>query len=317
MAIVDLFSKRKNQQNSLGKPDVYTYDQVPRPLRNQVAHIWRDALGQYRRATGYFATMADNSPANDLWELIRDTLLKEKGLWTLGDGFSNPADQCLQYLMAANTDDALDIIELSFKVIDRLARKFRPDEQALAGIRQDARDAIEELNSRFREHRVGYQYLNGEIVRVDSQFLHAETVKPALALLNEAGFKGPADEFMRAFDHHRKGETKDAIADALSAFESTMKAICTVRKWPYGPKDTAKPLLDILFKNALVPSELESHLTGLRAAMESGLPTLANRTSRHGQGPAPVDVPDHYGAFALHLVAANIVFLIECHKNKK
>ena len=50
-----------------------------------------------------------------------------------------------------------------------------------SGIEQDPDDAVEELNHRFKEHAIGYQYLEGELVRVDSQFAHAEIVKPALA----------------------------------------------------------------------------------------------------------------------------------------
>lgn len=219
--------------------------------------------------------------------------------------------------MSADAEGALDIIELSFRVIDRGTRDFYPHTRQKAGIKQDADDAIEELNHRFREHGVGYQYLNGEIVRVDSQLLHAEVVKPALALLNDAGFTGPADEFMRAFDHHRNGKNKEAIAEALKAFESALKAICADRKWAHPPNATAKPLLDIVFKNELVPKELECHFAGLRSAMESGLPTLANRTSRHGQDAAPVEIPTHFAAYALHLLGSNIVFLIECHKAKK
>jgi hypothetical protein len=219
--------------------------------------------------------------------------------------------------MGSDTDGALDIIELSFRVIDKRVRDLGPRARELAGVKQDADDAVNELNYRFREHGVGYQYVDGQVVRVDSQFLHAETVKPALALLNESGFSGPSEEFMRAFDHHRKGNNKEAIAEALKAFESTMKTICAARAWKYGPGDTAKPLLDILFKNGLVPPELGSHFAGLRSAMESGLPTLANRTSRHGQGATPVGIPLHFAAHALHLMASNIVFLIECHKAKK
>jgi hypothetical protein len=315
MGIVDIFSKRKKQQESQGKPDVYQYDEIPTPLRIQVVHIWRAAIGQYWRHTGY--TSGESSPACKLWDLIHNTIAKEKGLWGLGSTSSDPPERCVQYLMGADTDGALDIIELSFRAIDRGARKFIEYELERARVTQDADDAIEELNGRFREHGVGYQYVSGRIVRVDSQFLHAETVKPALALLNESGFTGPAQEFMRAFDHHRKGDNKEAIAEALKAFESTMKSICAARKWPYGPKDTAKPLMDILFQNGLVPPDMESHFAGLRSALESGLPTLANRTSRHGQGATPVEIPLHFAAYALHLVASNIVFLIECHKAKK
>ena len=44
-------------------------------------------------------------------------------------------------------------------------------------------DTIEEMNQRFRENGVGYQYENDQIIRVDSEFIHAEAVKPALQLL--------------------------------------------------------------------------------------------------------------------------------------
>lgn len=313
MAVFDLYSKRKKRQESQGQPDVYQYANIPPHLRIQIIKIWQDSIGTWRPAREFVT----GSPSTSVWNFIHNTIAKENGEWHLGKTISDIDVRCFEHLMDARTDDALDIIELSFRMIDRIARKFAPGDRERAGIKQDPDDAIEELNARFRDHRVGYQYVEGEVIQVDSQFLHAEAVKPALVLLNAAGFSGPSDEFMRAFDHHRKRENKDAIADALSAFESTMKAICDVRGWKYGPKDTAKPLLDILFKNHLIPPELANHFAGLRSAMESGLPTLANRTSRHGQGSTPTEVPDHYVAYALHLLASNMVFLVECHKAKK
>jgi hypothetical protein len=106
----------------------------------------------------------------------------------------------------------------------------------------------------------------------------------------------------------------EAITEASKAFESTMKAICASRKWAHPPNATAKPLIDIMFKNGLIPAELESHFSALRSAMESGLPTLSNKTSRHGQGITPVEVPSHFVGYALHLTAANIIFLVEAYK---
>jgi hypothetical protein len=314
--IIDIYSKRKKRQESQGKADVFQYDDIPEPFRIQVVHIWRAALGAYWRQEQHYSIVRQ-SPSCAIWEFIHDSLTVEKGQWHLGEQYSNPADRCGEYLMGADTEGVLDIIDLSFRAIDRLARDFGSQQQEEAKITESADDAIKELNHRFREHGIGYQYVEDEgIIRVDSQFLHAETVKPALALLNDSGFSGPADEFMRAFDHHRKGNDKEAIAEALKSLESTMKSICAARKWTYGPKDTAKPLMDILFKNGLVPPEMENHFGGLRSAMESGLPTLAN-PRRHGQGPTPVEVPSHLAAYALHLAASNIVFLVECHKAKK
>lgn len=237
------------------------------------------------------------------------------GVFALGDGSSAPAIQCRQYLLKADTDGALDIIETSFRMIDHHVRQWDSYEQESAGISQDPDSAIEELNHRFREHGVGYQYEDGILIRLDSQFIHAEVVKPALSLLHEARFDGPADEFIRAFDHYRHGRTKESVAEALKAFESTMKAICKARGWSYPANATARPLIEILFQNGLVPADLQSHFAGLRSAMESGLPTLSNRTSRHGQGADPVSIPSHFAAYSLHLVAANIVFLVQAHKS--
>jgi hypothetical protein len=44
LAIYDLYSKR--QKKLRGEvPDVYTYDEIPEPLRVQILHIWQDTLG--------------------------------------------------------------------------------------------------------------------------------------------------------------------------------------------------------------------------------------------------------------------------------
>jgi hypothetical protein len=72
--------------------------------------------------------------------------------------------------MNANVEDALDDIEVSFRVIDREARAISSYEER-ASISQPANDAIEELNHRFREHRIGYQYVDGQLIRVDSQYV--------------------------------------------------------------------------------------------------------------------------------------------------
>ena len=111
----------------------------------------------------------------------------------------------------------------------------------------------------------------------------------------------------------QKVDPEDVMQSALKSFESTMKAICARRKWPYPESATAKVLLDVLFANGVVPPQLQSEFTSLRTVLESGLPTVRNKTPSvgHGQGSMPVPVPDHLVAFALHLAAANIVFLVE------
>jgi hypothetical protein len=316
MAIWETFTKRQKRIAQAGKPEVYQYDDLPETFRMQVVYIWRAAIGQYYYPQGGFLNDRP-SPSNQFWEEIHNTMAEEAGLPYLGNPLEDPDKRCMSHLMRSSTSEALDIIDLAFNVIDRRVRRLPSVLQTRSAITRDPDDAIEVLNQRFREHSIGYQYLDGKLVRVDSQFVHAEIVKPALSLLNATGFDGPTDEFFRAFDHYRHGRNKEAMAEALKAFESTMKSICAARKWQHPANATAIPLIGVIIKNGLIPAELESHFAGLRSAMESGLPTISNSTSRHGQGAVPKTVPPHFAAYALHLAASNIVFLVEAHKSLK
>lgn len=216
--------------------------------------------------------------------------------------------------MNAGLDEALDIIEASFRMIDKVARADFYDRRSSGEVTQAPDDAIAELNARFREHSIGYQFMGGEIVRVDSEFVHAEVVVPALALLRDEDFEGAEDEFRTAHDHYRHGRIEACLNDALKAFESTMKTICERRSWAFDQKDTAKQLIKIMFEKELLPEFLTNHFSGVRGALESGVPTIRNRMGGHGQGSKEREVPAHFAAHILHLTAANILLLGEAHR---
>lgn len=307
MAIHETFSKRQARLAKAGQQDVYQYDTLPVPFRVQVVHILRDALGTYYHG-------GNETPSARFWRSIRETVCREHGVFSLDDDrHSNSEQQCAHYVLGAATDKALDIIEIGFQTIDGPLRHSG----IRWGIKQEPDDAIEELNGRFKEHGIGYQFAKDILIRVDSQFIHAEVVKPALSLLSTEGFDGPADEFIKAFEHHRHGRDKEAIVEALKSFESTIKAICTARNWTFESTAPAKKLIEMVFAHGLIPSELKSHFAGLLTAMESGLPTVRNKTSGHGQGAVPITIPSHVTAYALHLAAANIVLLVESHQAMK
>jgi hypothetical protein len=256
-----------------------------------------------------------SGPQPSIWEIIETDVAEEHGLFQLGNEADPHSRVANFFLRTKKSDEALDVIEAVFTAIDNYVRSDL--HYASIFIKQHPDDAMDDLNQRLREHGIGYQYANGQLVRVDSQYMHAEAVKPALALLNEPGFSGPQDEFMRAHKHYRDGKYKESINEALKAFESTMKTICGQRKWAYNEnKDTAKALLEIVLREELVPSYLQNAFSGLRAVLEGAVPTARNRTSGHGQGPAPTEVPDYFAAYVLHMTASNIVYLVEAHKAK-
>ena len=313
MPVYDTFAKRKQRAENAGNPVVYRYDELPKAFREQVVQILKKTIGDTTDSRPWITKrllMPEVRQITQRWASIHDILAREMGVPSLvkrmSPQYHGHAEICFKFLHDDDDiDQILSLIELSFRIIEL-------DQRNREG-------AIAELNHRFLEHSIGYQYQGGQIIQIDSLYLHHEVVEPAITLLHDGGFQGALQEFMVAHRHYREQKYKEAIAASGNAFESTMKTICDKRGWDYNPKRaTASALIETLFNNDLIPSELKNHFTSLRAALESGLPTVRNQAGRgaHGQGATPVDVPDYLAAYCLHLAAANIVLLIEAHNAK-
>ena len=282
---------------------MYQYEDIPQELRVQVVHIWGDVLGEIER--GSFADFCGAAYA--AYQGIHDALCREYGVFALGEE-KNFFERVGNFLLKEkDIEKTLDVIEFSFLYIDRVVRN-QPNIYLHPKISPD--EAINELNYRFREHGVGYQYKSGKIIKVDSQFIHSEAIKPALIMLSDPMYKGANEEFLKAHEHYRKGRYKECLNECLKAFESCLKTICKKRNWQYDDKrSTAKDLIQIVFDNGLIPSFMQSHFSALKSTLESGLPTVCNRQAGHGQGSTQIIVPEYIAAYALHLTASNILLL--------
>ena len=311
MPIFNLFSHRK-RVSERDVPDVFTYDTLSQELRVQIIHIWRDAIGPYYIYGQHEFSKAHEN--NEAWQFIHRTIAREHGVFSLSDAH-NIQERCERYLLEnSSVDSALDVIEMAFIYIDTIGRDFSSPNRQIRGIKQTAESAINELNARFRRAGVGYQFEQGKIFRVDSELIHSEVVRPALRFLNEPGFEGPRDEFIKAHSHYRTGETKDAITNANNAFESTLKVVCEKRRWSYPRGARAAELLKIVRKHGLLPDYLDNSFDQLAATLHSGLPKVRGEQGAHGQGSKPRRTPNHVAAYALHLAAAKILFIVEAHK---
>lgn len=306
MDLLDIFSKR--QKRARGEmPDLFVYDKLPQPLRVQIVHIITDAFGE----DDY-----NNSAAKNAYKYVNDTLCREYGVFELGARSNLYQNSVFRFLLSEQSiERALDVVELCFQVINTYIRN-NPTYRYQTKRKVESDDAIAELNARFREHGVGYQFESGGLVRVDSSFLHADAVKPALAVLRSKGFEGANAEFLNAHEHYRHGRTKECLVDALKSFESTIKVICNKRNWKVQPGDTAKSLIAVCFTNGLLPPFLESQFGSLRSLLETGMPTIRNKLGGHGQGIEVAVVPSYVASFALHLTASCILFLSEADATK-
>lgn len=315
MAVLDIFSKRKASSEQADPRSVCQHDVLPEAFRQQVVHIWKSAIGHGRRYTDVPRPLAHRrSLQRTVWDGFQEALAREYGRPHIGEHPDDSGfDQCRHFLLASSTDEALDVIELTMRFVEERGSA------ALNGLAwptasQRATDAIAELNARFHEQGIGYRYEGGTVLRVDSEYVHGEMVQPALLLLSDPRFAGPQQEFLTAHEHYRHQRYKEAIVEAAKAFESTMKAVCDAKGWLYPPTATAKQLIDTLFMQGFLPDYLQSHFSALRSTLESGVPTIRNKTSGHGQGSQIVAVPDYLAAYVLHLTAANIVMLARALK---
>jgi hypothetical protein len=299
--VIDIFSKR---DKPLPNNDVFKYNELPDALRVQIVHIWRSTLGdgQSRGQVG----------SRHQWTHIHDSLAREHGRFRLGQS-SHPFDSATQFLLSRDSriEQVLDLIEMSFNVIDTIYREENSLYDDIGYGDQSADDAIAELNHRFREHAVGYSFESGKIIRVDSTYTHAQVIKPTLLLLSDGRFRNAEEEFLAAHEAYREGRYSDCINESLKSFESTMKIICTQRGWTFQPTDTASKLIGIMLDNSLVAPSHQAQFTSLRQLLESGTPTVRNKNSGHGQGPTAIVIPPHLARYALNTAAANITLLVE------
>ena len=277
-------------------------------LRVQVVHIWDDALGDPSRDYTGNITGA--------YRFVINTLRREYGLFELAVTFGDDELTELRefFLKTPDRERALDVIELTFMIIDRGTRAWDYNHQQDANGIADR--AIEELNGRFKEHGVGYCYSDGKIMRVDSELVHSEVVKPALTVLRRKEYANAQEEYLAAHEHYRHGRNSEALVECCKAFESTMKVICKKRGWTFDETKGATSLVETCLSNGLIPSYWQSHFSGLRSVLKSAIPTPRNKQSGHGAGAGPAkDPPEELTAYVLHMTAATILFLAEAERN--
>lgn len=305
MVVFDLYSKRQKRLRG-DVPDIYTYETLPKELRIKIVHIWNDVFND-----------------TDHYEAIVEILRREYGVFQLYGASAyrqneHKRELITYFLVETDVERQLDVVEISFRAMGVFTQESRYKHHGNYIDPNSASElldnAVNELNERFREHGIGFQFLEDQLIRIDSEFVHVEAVKPALKLLNEGLYQGAQQEFLSAYEHYKQGRNKESITDCLKSFESTMKAICNKREWVYRPNDTAKALIEVCFENQLIPSYWQSQFSSLRNLLESGIPTGRNKTSGRGQGSIPVAVPDYLVTYILHMTASTLLFLASAEK---
>jgi hypothetical protein len=187
---------------------------------------------------------------------------------------------------------------------------------------------VDEFNTIFREHGVGYELTpltsqtvkNGgllfgrkapsievtypKVQRLDNMVCHQEMIE-CLTLLGGADYKTANDEFLKAHDHYRHGRLDEALAYCCSSFESVMKTVLAKKGITPKPNATAAPLVKECITAGIIPAFYEGCFVAV-ATIRNALSDAA-----HGKGPGPkVPIKRRQVEHLLHLAATNIVLLV-------
>ncbi len=305
MPVIETYASRKRRAERAGQPDVYRYDYLSPFLRRQLAMIFVACLGK-----------SEVHQDHDPWHRIAQMLDREIESFYEKNPRFKAAQRCVRYLDAAvNVDELLSVIEVCCRCLSVYAARPSQTIRFRSYCSQDAADGLDEVNARFRNAGAGYQYEAGEIIRVDSQFVHAEVVKPALELLTAPEFVRANEEFRTAHQHYRSGKLRDCNTAALRCMETVLKVICNARGWTYDPGSTVEKLITVVRSNGLFPDYLGGYFDNLIGALKAGLPKVRDRDGGHGAAPTDAAVPEHIAGFALHLAASNIVMLVQAYRS--
>jgi hypothetical protein len=301
MPVFATYERRKLEASRAGRADVFEYGEIQPFLRKQLFIILTSSIGPYD-VSGY-----DPRNANSWWQEIARVLEKEVEGFPEND--DNAYERCMSFLeREQDIDRWLSFVEVAYLVLETVDDENEYETQS-RGATQTGHSAIDEINERFRQHGLGYECQSKEIVRVDSKFVHAQMIKPALLILTNDSYQKADDDFRAAHKHYRAGDWQAAIVAANRAFESTLKAICHQRGWPIPSGARAGELIKTVVGNGLLPDYLDAGLTAYVSMLKTGLPGVRNQAGGHGSAPTDPPVMEHLAGYAINLTAANIVLL--------
>ncbi len=311
--IFETYEFRKRRENKT-EPDVYRYDVAPKQLRHQICVALEEGIGSYipdpNRGSGFL------SETRDCWDLIDEVCVKEVDSYLIYRAEYNLKLRVFNFIMNSESiDQLLSVIEIACRALAQIDNYYESPRERDA--KQTGKESITEINQRFEQHAVGYQYEDPIIIRVDSKHAHAEIIKPALVLLKDPIFSKVNEDFIIAHKHYREGHLKDSVTAANRAFECMLKAICDAENWPYDKGSSASNLVSVVQNKKLFTHDFDRIFAAWAAMLKNGLSSVRNDAGAHGEGAHAAAVTKEIARFAINLAASNILFLGESYKALK
>ena len=295
---------RRKQEERGEIPSVWQRDDFSHNIKNQ---IWLELKESERFfiCGGYGITLFDKIVNN-----ISNYIKLETGTTSCIN--NNGADFCYGCLMTGilgfnKTDIAFTIVEsflnrlISFDAFDILEPK------------SDIIRIVENVNYRFREARIGYQFnVDAKcLLPFDDEIIFENAIEPAFNFLNVNGFEKAKSLFKDAFNYYINKDYEDAVNNCTKALESVIKTILQKQGVEYTKKDGITRLIDLLFSLDTFKAEHNDFICGLRNVFKE-IPAVRNKESGHGKAESEIgNLDEPKTKLILNLAATLITYLSE------
>jgi hypothetical protein len=113
------------------------------------------------------------------------------------------------------------------------------------------RNAVEELNIRFRQADCKLNYHNGFLQIANDSRIEGQIEAPFWKLVSAPRWKNVDTDMKEAFDR-RDNDARDPAFYAARALESAIKIISDEKRWTHGKEKGAHNYVDNLCSNAFV-----------------------------------------------------------------
>jgi hypothetical protein len=285
-------------------PDVYCYDELPQELR---VKVWYSLQEEAR----YFGNPYHDE-TEEILGVLRTRLCRSLGRLRLNN--EPDASTSIQTYLLEETPKEVFIALEHF--LEMYALACGENESWRGGMWDRLKGYIEQVNTLLRWYRVGFQVESASerpilrVVRLDSKFMHAGVVRPALSLLGQAAFETAESQFLHSLEEYTQGHHADAITDAAAAFESTAKHILGV------DKGDASQLIRQLRSQGYIPPYLEADLQAFNDIL-AALPKVRNEQSdAHGRLKTDESQLPRYAKLAINLAGSYITFLADEYQRR-
>lgn len=301
MALPLTYRRRKMLREKGDTPDVYQYEAMSNGLRRQII-MKMDSISSlhYYNLTGYGA----------IYGIVLPPLRQEKKEFILANrGYDQYEADTREFQNWFLNEADIDFLLTGLEMFLRVASVAQCRDEYQRGIE------IAQINALMLEDGFGFQFADGDIIEIGTEFIHKEVVVPVLGLLSGVKYKTVNEEFRKAHSEYRHGDYEDSIHDCCNAFESMMKIIAAEQGWTeITDKSTVSGLVKAIFDHNFIPAYMAQEFTGLRTILEGGINTVRNKAGGHGQGANPRNIEKHVAEFQLNQTASVLKLLAEYNR---